>query len=99
MGQAIEYAKDHGVYPTSLRVLREEGYMAGLEKDPWGNDYVLAPVLTGGKTPTGGDNVYVFSRGSKGTGEYPRPFSSETGHDGAVGWSSVDGCFASYHGC
>ena len=92
------YAKDKGVYPTSLEVLVEEGYMAPIPKDPWGNDWVLSPVLTEGRAPKEGDNVYVFSRGPKGTEEYPRPFTSETGHDGAVGWSSVDGCFG-HHTC
>ena len=63
------------------------------DKDPWGNDYVLAPVLTEGRTPTEGDNVYVYSRGPKGTGVYPQPFTHNTGEDGPIGYSSVDGRF------
>ena len=95
------YAKDNGVYPTSITVLREGDvvYCACPDKDPWGNDYVLSPLLTQGGTPKEGDNLYVYSRGPKGTGVYPSPFTSDTGHDGAVGWSSVDGCFASHHTC
>ncbi len=92
--QAIVYASDNGVYPTSIRVLNVEGYIAAIpDKDAWGNDYVLAPVFTEGRTPREGDNVYVFSRGPKGTGVYPQPFTSDTGEDGSVGYSSVDGCF------
>ncbi len=89
------YASDHGVYPTSITVLREGEikYTVIPDKDPWGNDYVLAPVLTEGTTPTEGDNVYVYSRGSKGTGVYPQPFAHNTGEDGAIGYSSVDGRF------
>ena len=91
MTQAIVYAKDKGVYPTSLAVLREEGYAALSETDPWGNDYVLSPLLTQGSTPREGDNVYVFSKGREGTGVYPQPFTGETGEGGSVGYSSVGG--------
>ncbi len=95
MTQAMVYASDHGVYPTSITVLREGEikYTVIPDKDPWGNDYVLSPVLTEGRKPQEGDNVYVFSRGSKGTGVYPRPFTSDTGEDGSIGYSSVDGRF------
>ncbi len=91
--QTIVYASDNGVYPTSIKVMREGEivYCACPYKDPWGNDWVLSPVLTEGRTPREGDNVYVFSRGPKGTGEYPRPFTSDTGPDGSVGYSSVHG--------
>ncbi len=89
------YAKDKGVYPTSITVLREEGYWnrqdRDPDKDPWGNNYVLSPVLTRGGIPREGDNVYVFSTGPKGTGVYPEPFTSDTGEDGSIGYSSVDG--------
>ncbi len=91
--QAIVYASDNGVYPTSIKVLREGEivYCACPYTDRWGNDYVLSPVLTQGSEPKEGDNVYVFSRGPKGTGVYPRPFTSDTGPDGSVGYSSVHG--------
>jgi competence protein ComGC len=96
--KSIEYAKDKGVYPTSLRALAEEGYFGGIlgairDKDPWGNDYVLSPLLTEGRTPKAGDDVYVYSRGQKGTGVYPEPFIPYTGPDGAIGCSSVHGSF------
>ncbi len=93
--QAFMYASDNGVYPASIKALLEGeiAYCACSDKDPWGNDYVLSPVFTEGRTPREGDHVYVFSRGPKGTGVYPQPFTSDTGEDGAIGYSSVDGCF------
>lgn len=94
--QAIKYGQDKGVYPTRLTVLREEGYANVPDKDPWGNDYVLSPVLTRGSTPGEGDNVYVFSKGPKGTGVYPQPFMSKTGLHGPVGYSSVHGSWSAY---
>jgi len=92
--QTIVYAKDHGVYPTSLEVLVEEGYMSAIPRDPWENDWVLSPVLTEGRKPQEGDNVYVYSRGAEGTGVYP---DSEEGGDGSVGYSSVDGSWEELH--
>ncbi len=91
---AAEYVKDHGVYPTSITVLVEERYAALSDKDPWGNDYVLSPVLTESRRPQEGDNVYVYSRGAEGTGVYP---DSEEGGDGSVGYSSVDGSWEELH--
>lgn len=91
--EAILYASDKGVFPTSLKVMRDEGYTNITDKDPWGNEYVLSPVFTEGRTPREGDNIYVFSRGLKGTGVYPEPFTHDTGEDGAIGYSLVDGCF------
>ncbi len=93
--QAMVYAGDYGVYPTSIKVLREGEirYCACPDKDPWGNDYVLSPLLTQGRTPREGDDVHVYSRGPKGTGVYPSPFTSDTGPDGAIGYSSADGTF------
>ncbi len=95
MTQAMVYARDNGVYPTSIKALREGEivYCYCRDKDPWGNDWVLAPVLTEGRKPQEGDNVYVYSRGPIGAGRYPRPFTSDTGPDGAVGSSSVHGGF------
>ncbi|MFQ5961279.1 MAG: type II secretion system protein [Candidatus Methylomirabilales bacterium] len=90
---AIVYANDKGVYPTSLKVMRDEGYANVTDTDLWGNEWVLSPVFTEGRTPREGDNIYVFSRGRKGTGVYPQPFTHDTGEDGAIGYSSVDGCF------
>ncbi len=94
--QAMVYASDHGVYPTSITVLCEGEikYTVIPDKDPWGNDYVLSPVLIEGRTPTGGDNVYVYSRGAEGTGVYP---DAKDSGDGSVGYSSVDGSWEELH--
>ncbi len=92
--QAIVYAKDKGVYPTSITVLREEGYTALSDKDLWGNEWVLSPVLTRGGIPREGDNVYVFSTGPEGTGVYPEPFTHDTGKNESIGYSSVHGSWA-----
>jgi type II secretory pathway pseudopilin PulG len=91
--QAMVYASDNGLYPTSIKALVEGEvvYCACTDKDPWGNDYVLSPVLIEGRTPRRGDNVYVYSRGPKGTGVYPQPFTSDTGLYGSIGYSSVHG--------
>ncbi len=89
--QAIVYAKDKGVYPTSITVLREEGYTALSDKDLYGNEWVLSPVLTRGGIPREGDNVYVFSTGQEGTGVYPEPFTHDTGENESIGYSSVHG--------
>ena len=91
MTQALLYGRDTGHYPTSLQVLREAGYLNTLDKDPWGRDYVLAPILTRGAPPTAGDDVYLYSRGSQGTGTYPRPFTPITGAGGSSGYSSIYG--------
>lgn len=92
--QATVYANDKGVYPTGMKVLRESGYANVPDKDPWGNDWVLSPVLTQGSKPREGDEVYVYSKGPKGTGTYPTPFTSDTGRDGSVGYSSVYGSWS-----
>ena len=92
--QAVVYAKDKGMYPTSLKVLREAGYAKVPDKDPWGNDYVLSPVLTRGGIPREGDNVYVFSTGPEDTGVYPEPFTHDTGENESIGYSSVHGSWS-----
>ena len=89
--QAIVYANDKHVYPTSLKVLRDAGYANVPDIDHWGNPYVLAPVLTSGAKPRDGDDVYIYSKGPKGTGTYPRPFTLNTREDGSVGYSSLYG--------
>jgi type II secretory pathway pseudopilin PulG len=91
--QAIVYAKDKGVYPTSLKVLRDSGYANVGDSDPWNNPYLLSPALASGGKPKDGDDVYVFSKGPKGTGTYPPPLTGVTGEDGSVGYSSVYGSF------
>ena len=91
--QALVYAQDKGLYPTSLKVLRDQGYANVADTDPWHNGYVLSPMLSRGTTPRKGDDVYVYSKGEKGMGKYPQPFTSKTGKGGAVGYSSIYGPF------
>jgi type II secretory pathway pseudopilin PulG len=90
--QASEYAKEKGVYPPSLKVLREAGYANVLDKDPWGTEYVLSPVFSGNIKPSATDDVYVYSKGPHGTGTYS-PGIGDTGRNGAVGYSSIHGAF------
>jgi hypothetical protein len=92
--QAIVYASDKGVYPTSMKLLREAGYANIDDKDPWGRDWVLSPALIHGKKPGDHDEVYVYSTGPKGTGKYPPPSVEDTGEDGSVGYSSVYGAWS-----
>jgi type II secretory pathway pseudopilin PulG len=107
--QAIVFANDKGVYPTSLKVLHEAGYYSSFfysnwsspdpDNDPWGNPYVLSPLLTQGAKPKPDDHVWVCSKGPGRTGlcgwpplEGPPP---ET-EGGSVGYSSIYGSWRGY---
>jgi hypothetical protein len=94
--QAIQYGKDKGVYPTSLKVLRDSGYGNAPDKDPWGTDYVLSSNLGAGAVPSASDDVYVYSRGRCGTGTYTSRISERIGECAAGGFSSLDGAFSSW---
>lgn len=98
--QAIVYATDKGVYPTSLRILRDSGYAYVPDADPWNVEYVLSPVLTRGDRPQQGDDVYIYSKGYCGTGSYePTRWRKDSkgyfdsGKCGPVGYSSVHTTF------
>jgi len=91
--QSIVYANDHNAYPTSMKVLRDAGYANIADTDPWGREWVLAPVLTQGGAPKAGDDVYVYSKGPCGTGTYVPGGSWDTGKCGAVVYSSIYGSF------
>lgn len=90
--QAIVYAKDKGVYPSSLKVLRDGGYASVLDTDRWGNPYILSPQLRQGAKPNEADDIYIYSRGPRGTGQY-RQNVFNTGKNDAVGYSSLYGYF------
>lgn len=90
--QGLVYTADTGAYPPSIRVLREKGYANLRDTDPWGNPWMLAPVLTEGRKPQPGDDVYVYSKGPCGTGTY-QPGQTNTGKCGAIGYSSIHGYF------
>src|SRR5512135_1009215 len=55
--QAIVYANDKNFYPSSLAILRNNGYANVLDEDPWGTTYSLAGVLTAGGMAGGNDDV------------------------------------------
>jgi type II secretory pathway pseudopilin PulG len=95
INQVLAYAKRMGAYPTSLHALRTIGIAPIRDKDPWGNDWVLSPELVQGSQPGPGDDVYIYSRGPRGTAIY-RPGVSRTGGNGAVGYSTRHG---SFRGC
>lgn len=92
VSQVIVYANRNGVYPSSLKVLRESGYGNIRDRDPWGNAWVLSPALSEARQPRATDDVYIYSRGPRGAGSYG-PGTSRTGQDGAVGYSSLHGAF------
>ncbi len=89
--QAIVYANDKNNYPTSLQLLRNNGYANVLDSDPWNTPYVLAALLVAGGQAGGNDDIYVYSRGGSTTGTYPSPFAASTGAGGSVGYSSIYG--------
>lgn len=88
------YSNDKGVFPTSLRVFRESGYTKVSDKDPWGNDYVLSPVLSEGRKSTETGETYIYSKGPGGTGSYIRGRPQDTRRNEAVGYSSICGSFS-----
>jgi general secretion pathway protein G len=92
--QAIVYATDSHVYPTSIKAIRDAGLTNVSDTDPWGIPYVLSPALAGGGLPAYGDDVYVYSKGANAGGIYPVPFVTDTGIDGSAGYSSVYGSWS-----
>jgi prepilin-type N-terminal cleavage/methylation domain-containing protein len=89
--QAVVYAIDRNVYPTTIAAIREATLTNLSDTDPWGTAYVLSPTLTAGMTPGYSDDVYIFSKGPYGNGVFPTPFIPNTGAGGSVGYSSVYG--------
>lgn len=92
--QAIVYATDRDVYPTSIKAIRDTGLTNVSDTDPWGIAYVLSPTLVGGVSPGYVDDVYIYSKGPSAAGTYPVPFVTNTGTGGSVGYSSVYGSWA-----
>jgi prepilin-type N-terminal cleavage/methylation domain-containing protein len=89
--QAMVFALDRNVYPTSIQAIRDARLANLSDTDPWGSAYVLCPALTGGQAPGYADDVYIYSEGASLTGTYPVPFLPNTGAGGSVGYSSVYG--------
>jgi len=92
--QAILYGNDTGVYPTSVAVLRNAGYVGMADLDPWNLPWQLSPALTSGAQPRRTDNLYIYSRGATASGVFPDPFLSFTGENGSVGFSSIYGSWS-----
>ena len=92
--QAIVYGNDNGRYPGSVTSLRDAGYAAVGNNDPWGNPYQLAPTLIAQQVPGLLDDIYVYSKGATNTGTYPVPFVANTGPNGSAGYSSVYGSWS-----
>ena len=89
--QAMVFANDRNVYPTSIQAIRDATLTNLRDVDPWGVPYVLCPALTGALSPGNADDVYIYSKGPSATGSYPVPFVTNTGPSGSVGYSSVYG--------
>jgi len=66
--QMIVYANDKNEYPVTLQVLRNSGYAAVSDLDPWGVNgygvYVDGAAPVAGTPPTQTNNVFVCSEGS-----------------------------------
>ena len=90
---AVTYVLDKNVYPTSLAVLRSNGYGGVGDLDPWKIPYELSPALLGGGPALSGQDIYIFSKGASGAGVYPDPFVAYSGPSGSVGYSSVYGAW------
>jgi hypothetical protein len=93
VSQAMAYMEDRKVYPTSIQAMRDAGFTNLSDVDPWGNAYVLSPVLVGGLSPEAGDDVYIYSKGASSRSAYPVPFVPNTGSGGSAGYSTVYGSF------
>jgi prepilin-type N-terminal cleavage/methylation domain-containing protein len=89
--QAMVFAMDRNVYPTSIIAIRDATLTNLNDFDPWGNAYDLAPTLIAGSPPGYADDVYIMSKGPYGTGAFPAPFVANTGPGGSVGYSTVYG--------
>jgi prepilin-type N-terminal cleavage/methylation domain-containing protein len=95
VSQAVVYANDKNVYPTSLKLIRDTTLTNVSDNDPWGVPYELSPTLQLGQPP-GSEDAYVYSKGASAAGIYPSPFTVNTGNGGSVGYSSVYGSWSGY---
>jgi len=102
--QMIVYANDKNEYPVSLQVLRNSGYAAVSDKDPWTtNNYEIGISAVSppgaGVPPQQTDNVWTCSLGSTGTAGLCVTDAAKgtptTGGGTTVGYSSVYGSWSS----
>ena len=98
--QMIVYANDKNEYPTTLQNLRNAGYAAVSDLDPWSKSYYIGIGATqppaAGVSPQQQDNVWSCSGGAaaKGAAECTTDAgkgSPTTSSGGTVGYSSVYG--------
>ena len=66
--QAILYGNDKGVYPTSVAVMRSDGYANMADVDPWSLPWQISPALISGAPSRQTDDVYIYSKGAMGSG-------------------------------
>lgn len=101
--QMIVYANDKNMYPVSMQELRNAGYAAVSDLDPWGTrNYELGISATsppGASTvPQQTDNVWTCSQGSGGSNTCVADAAKgvpTTGGGTTVGYSSVYGNWSS----
>lgn len=97
VNQAVVYAIDKNIYPTSIKLIRQATLVNVSDNDPWGIPYELSPALSLGLKPGYvDDDVYIYSKGASNAGTYPTPFTINTGNGGSVGYSSVYGSWTGY---
>jgi prepilin-type N-terminal cleavage/methylation domain-containing protein len=100
--QAIVYANDKNTYPGTLQDLRNLGYAAVADMDPWGTN--LYEIGVNGAAPVAGappqqtDNVWTCSRGAAGSNTCVADAAKgqpTAGQGTTVGYSSVYGSWSS----
>jgi len=96
VAQAVVYASDNGIYPSSITVLRTSGYTNVGDTDAWGTPYQVSPALLTSQPPAFEDDIYIYTRGASLTGTYPDPFVTDTGSGGSAGYSSVYGAWSGW---
>ena len=99
--QMIVYANDKNMYPGDLAGLRNSGYAAVSNNDPWNSPYVIGEIaasgaaVAAGVAPQQADNVWSCSLGSNPTaGQCPTDAAKgipTNTSGGTVGYSSVYG--------
>jgi len=103
--QAIVYSNDQNVWPPSLQALRNAGYAAVADQDPWSNSttpqlYVIGvdnTVPPPGNPPQQTNNVWVCSFGASAVDTCATDAgkgSPTTPSGGTVGYSSVYGSWS-----
>jgi hypothetical protein len=88
--QAVMYATDKGIYPTSILAIRDAGLANVSDTDPWGPP-TRSPRRLPGFGAWARRRFVRLQQGPRRHGDLPQPFASNTGNGGSVGYSSVYG--------